>query len=326
MITSPVNITAVGGGKGGIGKSIVCANLAIGMALSGQHVILMDTDFGASNLHALLGIGNPPHGFNDLFSPETVNPHDLLLDTGISNLKFLSGAGAEPGSANLVPDKVDAIISLVHKLEADSIILDLGPGAYHNVTDFFNLSTQSVVLTTPDVTSVMNTFSFLRAALFRKLYRKFEGYPEIQRLLDHSNPPREDAETHTIGLLKEKLDKIAPDQVAKVESAVKSFKSGLVINRVRSSKDLSVGDHLTHLARKHLEIDLEYYGHIIESDRVRDSVDEMIPFLIKDPQSKPSENLQHIIGALTQTDLQLVKKDGNIMVSKQVRLTSRWGA
>ena len=54
-MTSKVNIIAVGGGKGGIGKSVVCTNLAIGMALSGQKVVLIDTDFGASNLHALLG-------------------------------------------------------------------------------------------------------------------------------------------------------------------------------------------------------------------------------------------------------------------------------
>jgi MinD superfamily P-loop ATPase len=43
-MTSPINIIAVGGGKGGIGKSVVCTNLAAGMALSGQKVILMDTD------------------------------------------------------------------------------------------------------------------------------------------------------------------------------------------------------------------------------------------------------------------------------------------
>ncbi|MDG1928635.1 MAG: P-loop NTPase, partial [Nitrospinaceae bacterium] len=58
-MTSQVNIIAVGGGKGGIGKSVVCTNLAIGIALSGQKVVLMDTDFGASNLHAMLAINNP---------------------------------------------------------------------------------------------------------------------------------------------------------------------------------------------------------------------------------------------------------------------------
>ena len=115
-MTTPVNIIAVGGGKGGIGKSVVCTNLAAGMALSGQKVILVDTDFGASNLHALLGISNPEHGFQDFFDPEIPNPSSLLLNTGISNLKFVSGAGDNPGSANIGSDKIAAIIDSIKKM------------------------------------------------------------------------------------------------------------------------------------------------------------------------------------------------------------------
>ena len=75
---------------------------------------------------------------------------------------------------------------------------------------------------------------------------------------------------------------------------------------------------------QYLDVDLNYLGYIVESDRVRDSVEEMVPFLIKDPQSKPSENLQQIVGSLTNTDLHLVKEDGRIFVSKHVRLGSGW--
>ena len=81
---------------------------------------------------------------------------------------------------------------------------------------------------------------------------------------------------------------------------------------------------IAQLVKKFLEVKATYLGYIIESDHIRDSVDEMIPFLIKNPQSKPSENLQQIIGALTNTDLQFVKRDGRIFVSKQVRLSSGW--
>ena len=137
-MTNPINIIAVGGGKGGIGKSVVCTNLAAGMALSGQKVILMDTDFGASNLHALLGISNPDHGFQDFFNDDNIDPGTLLLDTGISNLKFVSGAGDNPGSANIDSDSIGTIISFIKKLEADTILLDLGPGTNYNVIDFFN--------------------------------------------------------------------------------------------------------------------------------------------------------------------------------------------
>ncbi|MBT5027665.1 MAG: P-loop NTPase [Nitrospinaceae bacterium] len=325
-MTTPVNIIAVGGGKGGIGKSVVCTNLAAGMALSGQKVILVDTDFGASNLHALLGISNPEHGFQDFFDPEIPNPSSLLLNTGISNLKFVSGAGDNPGSANIGSDKIAAIIDSIKKLEADTILLDLGPGTNYNVIDFFNISTQGVVLTTPEMTSIMKTFSFIRSALFRRISVAFQDVPEIQKMVDHSNPDNADMESYTTGLLRSRFEESFPDHLEKFKSLINDFTPGLVVNRVRNRKDLMAGNNLLKLVKKFLEVEVTYLGYIIDSDRVRDSIDEMIPFLIKDPQSKPSENLQQIIGALTNTDLQFMKRDGRIFVSKQVRLTSGWEA
>jgi flagellar biosynthesis protein FlhG len=323
-MTSQINIIAVGGGKGGIGKSLVCTNLAIGMALSGQKVILMDTDFGASNLHALLGIKNPAHGFQDFFNDEITNKQSLLIDTGISNLKFVSGAGDNPGSANIDSDKINTVISFIKSLDADTVLLDLGPGTNYNVIDFFNISTQNVVLTTPEMTSVMKTFSFVRSALFRRVSLEFQDNHDIQKMVDHSNPGSADIEAYTTGLLRDRFVKDFPEQLEQFNNIVKNFTPGLVVNRVRSKKDLKTGDNLLKLVRKFLEVETTYLGYIIESDRIRDSVDEMIPFLIKDPQSKPSENLQQIIGALTNTDLKFVKKDGQIFVSKQVRLSSGW--
>ena len=86
----------------------------MGIALSGQKVVLIDGDFGASNLHALLGIGHPPYGFQDFFL-NSKSPDSLLIETGISNLKFISSAGDNPGSANIDPDRVKKIISLIKK-------------------------------------------------------------------------------------------------------------------------------------------------------------------------------------------------------------------
>ncbi len=325
-MTSTTNIIAVGGGKGGIGKSVVCTSLAAGMALSGQRVILVDTDFGASNLHALLGINNPDHGFQDFFNADIIDPETLLLDTGISNLKFISGAGDNPGSANIDSDKVDGIISFIKKLEADTILLDLGPGTNYNGIDFFNISTQGVVLTTPEITSVMKTFSFIRSALFRRISRAFQAYPEVQKMVDHSNPANADTESYSTGLLRSKFKESFPNYAENLNSLINNFKPCLVVNRVRSRKDLMAGDNLRKLIKKFLEVDVNYLGYIIESDQVRDSVDAMVPFLIKDPQSKPSKNLQQIIRTLIDTDLQFIKKDGKIFVAKQACVSSKWEA
>ena len=324
-MASSTQIITLGGGKGGIGKSIMCTNLAVGMALSGQKVVLMDGDFGASNLHALLGISHPPYGFQDLFTNSRLDPESLLIKTGIDNLKFISSAGDNPGSANIDPERVQTIISFLKQLKAHTVILDLGPGTSFNVLDFFNIHDQCIVMSTPEVTSVMKTFSFVRAALFRKISLHLKDAPELQRLVDHSHPSQADVETCTIDILRENIKKVDGSQTEEVEKIIRSFKPEVIINRVRNKKDLQTGDNLTNLVKKFLDVDLKYLGHVIESDQVRDSVEEMVPFLIKDPQSTPSKNLQEIIGELTNTDLNLVKEDGKILVSKQVRLGSGWG-
>ncbi len=324
-MASSTQIITLGGGKGGIGKSIMCTNLAVGMALSGQKVVLMDGDFGASNLHALLGISHPPYGFQDLFTNSRLDPESLLIETGIDNLKFISSAGDNPGSANIDPERVQTIISFLKQLKAHTVILDLGPGTSFNVLDFFNIHDQCIVMSTPEVTSVMKTFSFVRAALFRKISLHLKDAPELQRLVDHSHPSQADVETCTIDILRENIKKVDGSQTEEVEKIIRSFKPEVIINRVRNKKDLQTGDNLTNLVKKFLDVDLKYLGHVIESDQVRDSVEEMVPFLIKDPQSTPSKNLQEIIGELTNTDLNLIKEDGKILVSKQVRLGSGWG-
>jgi flagellar biosynthesis protein FlhG len=260
-----------------------------------------------------------------LFTNSRLDPESLLIETGIDNLKFISSAGDNPGSANIDPERVQTIISFLKQLKAHTVILDLGPGTSFNVLDFFNIHDQCIVMSTPEVTSVMKTFSFVRAALFRKISLHLKDAPELQRLVDHSHPSQADVETCTIDILRENIKKVDGSQTEEVEKIIRSFKPEVIINRVRNKKDLQTGDNLTNLVKKFLDVDLKYLGHVIESDQVRDSVEEMVPFLIKDPQSTPSKNLQEIIGEITNTDLNLVKEDGKILVSKQVRLGSGWG-
>jgi len=304
---------------------VISTNLAVGIALSGQKVVLMDGDFGASNLHALLGISHPLYGFQDLFTNDKA-PDSLLIETGISNLKFISSAGDNPGSANIDSERVKKIISFIKKIDADTVILDLGPGTSFNVLDFFNISSKGIIMSSPETTSVMKTFSFIRSALFRRLSKKLKNLSALQKLVDYSKLSKNDLETYTLATLRENIKKVDETQIKKLDEIVNEFKPAIIINRVRNKKDLLAGNNLINLAKKYLEVELNYIGYIVESDGVRESTEEMVPFLIKNPQSKPSGNLQQIIGALTNTDLHLVKEDGRIFVSKQVRLNSGWDA
>src|SRR5271154_6428183 len=54
--TRPVKVIAVTGGKGGVGKTTVSANLAVAIAAQGRDVMLVDADFGMANVDVVLGL------------------------------------------------------------------------------------------------------------------------------------------------------------------------------------------------------------------------------------------------------------------------------
>ena len=181
------------------------------------------------------------------------------------------------------------------------------------------------MVSTPEMTSIMKSFSFIKAALFRRISQEFKSSSDLQHLIDLSKNPGMAEDCFEIGSLREKVEEMHPQKLERVNEIIREFQPGLVINRVRRQKDILMGDNLLKLAKKYLDVDVKFLGYLIESDDVRDSIDEMKPFLIKDPQSKPSENIQQVIGSLTNTNIHLVKKDDSIYVSQQIKLSSGWG-
>ncbi len=93
-------IWAVGGGKGGVGKSLVATNLAVVLANLGSKVVAVDLDLGNANMHTYFGIRYPRNTLIDFINGKVQDLNEILLDTSIFNLKFISGAGGILGLAN----------------------------------------------------------------------------------------------------------------------------------------------------------------------------------------------------------------------------------
>ncbi len=103
-------IWSVAGGKGGTGKTVLTANLGIGLAVLGYEVVLIDADSGVSNLHNYLRIKRPQVTLDDFLTKRVDRLSDVFIDTPIKNLRFIGGGTSLVGIANLpyVKKKVDS--------------------------------------------------------------------------------------------------------------------------------------------------------------------------------------------------------------------------
>ena len=162
-------IISVGGGKGGIGKSLISANLGIELARRGKRVVLVDADLGGANLHTTLGLDVPQRTLSDFIERKVERIEDVITPTGIENLGLVSGALDDLDAANPRHAQKMRLLRHVQPLDVDYAILDLGAGTHSNVLDFFLVSDHGVLVLVPEPTAVENAYRFVKAAFWRRM-------------------------------------------------------------------------------------------------------------------------------------------------------------
>src|SRR5436309_9425408 len=117
MQSSRQKFWTIGGGKGGVGKSILTASMGVALARMGKSVIAVDADLGAANLHTYLGIKSPAHTLLDVLQ-NRATAEDVLLQTPESGLRMISCAGDILGIANPMFGEKEKIIQFIASLNA----------------------------------------------------------------------------------------------------------------------------------------------------------------------------------------------------------------
>jgi flagellar biosynthesis protein FlhG len=84
-------IIPIAGGKGGVGKTELCANLGVRLGQLGYRTIVIDLDLGGSNLHSTLGIKNKNSGLGNFLSDRALGFNDIIYGTPYPNLDFVPG-------------------------------------------------------------------------------------------------------------------------------------------------------------------------------------------------------------------------------------------
>ena len=155
-------VITVTSGKGGVGKSNTAINLAIQFRKMGKRVIILDADFGLANIEIMFG-AVPKHNLCDLIY-QGKNIRDIIT-WGPGEVGFISGGSGIAGMSNLSVDYLNYIIRNLAELDsiADIIIVDTGAGISDAVLEFLVASGEIIVMTSPEPTSITDSYSLLKA-------------------------------------------------------------------------------------------------------------------------------------------------------------------
>ena len=155
-------VITVTSGKGGVGKSNTAINLAVQFRKMGQRVIILDADFGLANIEIMFG-AVPKHNLCDLIY-QGKNIKDIIT-WGPMDVGFISGGSGIAGMSNLSRDYLNYIVQNLVQLDemADTIIIDTGAGISDAVLEFLVASGEILLVTTPEPTSITDSYSLLKA-------------------------------------------------------------------------------------------------------------------------------------------------------------------
>ncbi len=155
-------VITVTSGKGGVGKSNTSINLAVQMKKMGKRVIILDADFGLANIEIMFGTV-PKYNFSDLIY-QGKNIKDIIT-WGPNEVGFISGGSGIAGMSDLGRDHLTTIIQNLAELDSltDIIIIDTAAGISDVVLEFLVSSGEIILVTTPEPTSITDSYSLLKA-------------------------------------------------------------------------------------------------------------------------------------------------------------------
>ena len=286
-------ILAIGGGKGGTGKSFFTANLGILLARMGKRVIRFDADLGCANLHTCLGIPNPETTLSDFFQGRVKHLRDVISPTEIPNLTLISGAHDILDSANPIYSQKMRLLRMINDLEFDYILLDLGAGTSYNMLDFFLLSDNGIVPVTPETTSIENVYRFIKAAFYRR-FKQLVKSQSIREIISMAMDQKNARGIKTPYDLIEQIVVIDESIGKKIQRALVNFKPKLIVNKVRSSEDLVLGNSITRCCSQYFGIQMEYLGFVEYDNLIWQTTKKNRPLVLEYPYSHSARSLEKI--------------------------------
>lgn len=253
-------IWAIGGGKGGTGKTFVATQLAIYLASKGLRVILVDADFGGANIHSFFGIKKVSKTIGHFFEKKEPLEH-LVVETGTPNLRLVPGDYHSISSGSLNYAQKTKLFRHIRKLDADFVLLDLGAGTSNDTIDAFLLADRMLVVGVPEITATENLFQFVKSAFFRKL-KAVLGEHKLKNEVRDAWMNRKALGIKNIVdlLIYVKMSSAEIESILARE--LEGFSLHVILNQVRNAMEIREGFSIRSICIKYIGIDTRYVGYI----------------------------------------------------------------
>lgn len=293
VTTRVKQVWSVGGGKGGVGKSLIASSLAISLARMGHKTVAIDLDLGGANLHTALGVDLPRQTLSDFFMNQVVGLNECAVATSTPNLELISGAQDSIDIANVKPTQKTRLLQKIRELDTDYVVLDLGAGTGYNTLDFFLYSDIGIVTLLPEPTSIENAYRFIKSSYYRRLVVA----PQLQRvrhLIEMAMNIRNPAGIRTPSDLFREVSKTDPEAAMKLKEEIDKFRPKLVMNQSRTQTDVDIGFSVKTVCKKYFGIEMDYIGYLDYDSAVWQAVRRKKPLMTEFPNSKLVSSLDRI--------------------------------
>jgi flagellar biosynthesis protein FlhG len=274
----------VGGGKGGVGKSFIVANLAASLARLGHRVVAVDGDLEGPNLHTCVGVPKPRASLADFVAQREDDLGKLILDTPIPNLQLIAATDGNLATPQPTQSRRVRLMRELRELDADFVFLDLGAGTHTAVMDYFMIGDDGVIVIAPEPTSVENAYGFVRAAFYRRLRLAMASH-DMRKVVTIAMDQRNERGIRTPLDLLHEIQRLDPAEGARFVETMRAFHPRLVINDVRTAEDIKLGFQIQSVCGKFFGIKADYLGYVNHDESARRSVRARRPLIDVYPRS-----------------------------------------
>lgn len=301
--TRPGKMIAVGGAKGGIGKSLFVANLGVFLSKLGKKTVVVDLDLGGANLHLYLGVWSLSRRIDDFLTKKVPCIDDIMTPTKYGPT-LIGGGGGKLGTANIHFSRKLKLLRALKTIDADYVILDLGGDTTYNILDFYLAADQGFVLTTCEPASYLDAYGFIKLSLHRKLIRLFGAESDYRKFRDHDveRVIQEFIFTNTssngrgMNDLVDLMQRSTPVHQRLIKELLAKFSPGMVVTMVKAQDQVDeLVDRLGKVSAKMLSIGLNHFGCVPFENQIQQSAKDLVPSVATTPDGAFAKALRRIV-------------------------------